>query len=88
VAVNTGKAWLSVLEATYQVFVLRPCFANIGKRQKDYFTYVGTLCYLTGQKDPEHAASGSMGGPLMETAVLAETVRTLTHRGLEPHFYF
>ena len=26
-AVNTVKAWLSVLEATYQVIVLRPYFA-------------------------------------------------------------
>ena len=32
VAVNTVKAWLSVLEATYQVIVLRPYFANVGKR--------------------------------------------------------
>jgi len=30
VALNTAKAWLSVLEATYQVFVLRPYHANIG----------------------------------------------------------
>jgi predicted AAA+ superfamily ATPase len=92
VAVNTVKAWLSVLEATYQVFVLRPYFANIGKRlvktPKVYFTDVGTLCYLTGLKDPEHAVSGPMGGPLMETAVLAEIVKTLTHRGLDPQVYF
>jgi len=27
-AVNTAKAWLSVLEATCQVIVLRPCFTN------------------------------------------------------------
>ena len=32
VAVNTAKAWLSVLEATFQVLVLRPYFANVGKR--------------------------------------------------------
>jgi len=92
VAVNTVKAWLSVLEATYQVTVLRPYFANIGKRlvktPKVYFTDVGTLCYLTGLKDPEHAASGPMGGPIMETAVLAEIVKTLTHRGIEPQVYF
>ena len=31
-AVNTAKAWLSVLEATHQVILLRPFFANIGKR--------------------------------------------------------
>jgi predicted AAA+ superfamily ATPase len=92
VAVNTVKAWLSVLEATFQVIVLRPYFANIGKRlvktPKVYFTDVGTLCYLTGLKDPEHAASGPMGGPIMETAVISEIVKTLTHRGENPQVYF
>lgn len=92
VAVNTAKAWLSVLEATYQVIVLRPYFANVGKRlvktPKVYFTDVGTLCYLTGLKDPVHAASGPMGGPIMETAVLSEIVKTLTHFGLDPRVYF
>jgi uncharacterized protein len=92
VALNTVKAWLSVFEATYQVIVLRPCCANVGKRlvktPKVYFTDVGTLCCLIGLKDPEHAASGPMGGPIMETAVLAEIVKTLTHQGTEPQLYF
>ena len=92
VAVNTVKAWLSLLEATYQVIVLRPYFANVGKRlvktPKVYFTDVGTLCFLTGLKDPEHATSGPMGGAIMETAVLSEIVKTLTHRGLDPRVYF
>ena len=92
VAVNTIKAWLSVLEATYQVIVLRPYFASVGKRlvktPKVYFADVGTLCYLAGLKDPEHAASGPMGGAIMETAVLAEIVRALTHRGIDPQVYF
>ena len=92
VAVNTIKAWLSVLEATYQVIVLRPYFANVGKRlvktPKVYFTDVGTLCYLAGLKDPEHAISGPMGGAIMETAVLSEIVKTLTHRGIDPRVYF
>lgn len=92
VAVNTIKAWVSVLEATYQVIVLRPYFANVGKRlvktPKIYFTDVGTLCYLTGLKDPEHAASGPMGGAIMETAVLSEIVKALVHRGIEPRVYF
>ncbi|MDY0001448.1 MAG: ATP-binding protein [Polyangia bacterium] len=92
VAVNTIKAWVSVLEATYQVIVLRPYFASVGKRlvktPKIYFTDVGTLCYLTGLKDPEHAVSGPMGGAIMETAVLSEIVKALVHRGIEPRVYF
>jgi len=92
VALNTAKAWLSALEATYQVIVLRPYQANIGKRlvkrPKVYFTDVGTLCYLAGLRDPEHAASGPMAGAIFETAVLSEIVKTFLHRGKEPMVYF
>ncbi len=91
-AVNTIKAWLSVLEATYQVIVLRPYFANVEKRlvktPKVYFTDVGTLCHLAGLKDPEHASSGPMGGAIMETAVLSEVFKTLTHRGTDAQIFF
>ena len=89
VAGNTVRAWLSILEATYQVIVLRPYFSNIGKRlvktPKVYFTDVGTLCHLIGLRDPEHAALGPMGGAILETAVLSEI---LTHRGFTPRIYF
>jgi predicted AAA+ superfamily ATPase len=92
VAVNTIKAWISILAATYQIIVLRPWFVNTGKRlvktPKIYFADVGTLCYLTGLKDPEHAAAGPMGGAIMETAVIIEIIRTITHQGVEPQVYF
>lgn len=92
ITLNTAKAWLTVLEATFQVIILRPYFANVGKRlvktPKVYFSDVGTLCHLTGLKDPEHAATGPMGGAIFETAVLAEIVKTIIHRGQEPQVYF
>lgn len=92
VAVNTAKSWISVLEATFQILVLRPYFGNIGKRlvksPKIYFTDIGILCYLAGLKDPEHAAKGPMGGTIFETAVLMEIVKTIMNRGEEPHLYF
>ncbi|MBU1474951.1 MAG: ATP-binding protein [Acidobacteria bacterium] len=92
VAVNTVKAWLSILEASYQVMILRPYYTNIGKRlvktPKVYFTDVGLLCHLTGLSDPRHAAAGPMGGAIMETAVLMEIVKTKIHRGMEPRVYF
>ena len=92
IAANTCKAWLSVLEASYQVFVLRPYFANVGKRlvktPKIYLTDVGTLCYLSGLRDAGHAAAGPLGGAILETAVLSQIVRTLVHRGEEPRVYF
>ena len=58
------------------------------KTPKIYFMDVGTLCYLTGLKDPGHAASGPMGGAIFETAVLSEIVKTLVHHGEEPRIYF
>lgn len=92
VAVNTIKAWVSVLEATYQITLVRPHFENVGKRlvkrPKVYFNDVGTLCYLVGLRDAEHAASGPMGGAIFETAVLSEILRTYVHRGEEPQVYF
>lgn len=92
IAVNTVKAWLSVLEATFQVTVLRPYFANVGKRlvkaPKVYFADVGMLCHLAGLADPAHAAAGPLGGTIMETAVLSEIIRTLTHRGKEVRVHF
>jgi predicted AAA+ superfamily ATPase len=58
------------------------------KTPKLYFADLGTLCYLAGLKDPDHAMAGPMGGALFENAVLIEVLRTLTHRGQEPQVYF
>lgn len=92
IALNTAKSWLSILEATYQVVVLRPYFANAGKRlvktPKVYFTDVGMLCYLSGLRDPQHAANGPLAEAIAETAVIAEVIKTLMGRGIDPQLYF
>jgi predicted AAA+ superfamily ATPase len=92
VSVNTAKNWISILEASFQVFVLPPYFANIGKRliksPKLYFTDTGLLCYLVGLRDPEHAASGPMGGAIFENLVVAELFKIYIHRGEEPTMYY
>jgi predicted AAA+ superfamily ATPase len=92
VSVNTAKNWLSILEASFQVIILRPYYANIGKRlvksPKIYFTDTGLLCYLVGLRDIEHAASGPMGGAIFENLVVAELFKIYTHRGEEPALYF
>lgn len=92
IAVNTVKAWISVLEATDQIIILRPWFANVGKRlvkmPKVYFTDTGTLCHLVGIRDAAHAAAGPLGGTLLETAVLSEIVKTYRARGEDPRVSF
>jgi len=92
IAVNTAKNWLSILEASFQIFILRPYFANIGKRliktPKIYFTDTGLLGYLVGLRDGAHAAAGPMGGALFENLVIADLFKTFLHRGEEPPLYY
>ena len=92
VSVNTAKAWISILEASFQIFILRPYYANIGKRlvksPKVYLMDTGLLCYLVGLRDFEHAASGPMGGAIFENLVVAEFFKIFMHRGEEPALYY
>jgi len=92
VAVNAVKDWISILEASFQIFILNPYYANIGKRlvksPKVYFVDTGLLCYLVGLRDAQHAASGPMGGAIFENLVTAELYKTYMHRGEEPAMYF
>jgi len=50
------ESWVSILEASYLVFRLRPCHANIGKRLvkrlKLYFWDTGLVCHLSGSAAP------------------------------------
>jgi predicted AAA+ superfamily ATPase len=92
IAVNTAKRWLSILEASYQVFTLRPYHANLNKRlaktPKVYFTDTGMLCHLVGLRDAAHAAAGPMAGAVMETAVIGELLKAAVHRGETARLHF
>jgi predicted AAA+ superfamily ATPase len=92
ISVNTAKNWVSILEASFQIFILRPYFANIGKRlvksPKVYFIDTGLLCYLVGLRDIEHAAAGPMGGAIFENLVISELFKIYIHRGEEPALYY
>lgn len=92
VSVNTARDWISILEASFQIFLLRPYYRNIGKRlvksPKVYFTDTGLLCYLVGLRDVEHAMAGPMGGAIFENLVVAEVFKTHLHRGEEARLYF
>jgi len=92
IAVNTVKAWLGVLEATHQIVIVRPYFANISKRlvktPKIYFTDVGILCYLTGYKDINQLMSGPLAGAAVETFVFSELYKRILGQGRDPEIYF
>jgi hypothetical protein len=92
VALNTAKRWLSILEATFQVSVLRPFHANAGKRlvktPKAYFLDTGTLCYLLGVRDTDSASSDLVRGPLFESFVFSELMKHFFHAGEQASLSF
>jgi predicted AAA+ superfamily ATPase len=92
VSVHTINAWLSILQASYIVFLLEPYFDNIGKRliksPKLYFCDCGLAAYLLGIEHKKQIATHPLRGPLFENLVLMEMVKSRYNRGLDHHLYF
>jgi predicted AAA+ superfamily ATPase len=91
-SVPTAKKVLSVLEASYQVFLLPPHFKNFGKRiiksPKLYFLDTAIATFLLGLHEPEATLKGPMIGQLFENAVVSEWVKAFLHRGEQPELYY
>ena len=89
---KTVRVWLSVLEASFLAVLVRPYFANAGKRltksPKVYLTDVGLLCHLAGIGEPRHAADGPLAGAIFETAVFGELYKTMLSAGTTPRIHF
>ncbi len=92
VAVNTVKAWISVLEACNQIFLLKPLYKNKGKRiiksPKVYFLDTGFLCYLTGITQKEQVFKGPLSGQMFESVVLGEIIRNFYNNGQIPRVFY
>lgn len=92
IAVNTAKSWLSILQASFQVYVLQPYHTNLTKRlvkmPKLYFLDTGLCAYLTEWSSPETLAAGAMSGAILETHVLCEFLKSWWHRGKTPQLFY
>jgi len=92
VSVPTARSWLSILEASYQVFLLRPFHSNVTKRlvktPKLYFLDTGLCAYLCEWTSPETLAAGAMSGPIFETWVVTEVIKSWWHRMRTPSLFF
>jgi len=92
VAVNTVKRWISILEASYIIFLLPPFYRNYGKRitkaPKIYFHDTGPVSFLTGIKDSEAFERGPMYGPLFKNYVISEIMRRETHAKSDSELFF
>lgn len=92
VSAPTIKSWLTVLQASYIVFPLRPFFANISKRlvksPKIYFYDSGLLCFLLGITAPEHLEVHPLRGGIFENLVVSELLKRRFNAGKLSNMYF
>ena len=85
--VNTVKNWFSVLEASGIIYLLEPYTPSVLKRAiktpKIYFRDTGLASYLTRWMSPETLAVGAMSGPMFETFVVSEILKSYSNRGID-----
>lgn len=92
VSTNTISSWLSVLEASYIVFLLRPYSGNTTKRltksPKIYFCDTGLACYLLGIETKEQLSRDKMRGHLFENLVISEFLKRRLNADRQNNLYF
>lgn len=88
----TAKAWLSVLESSYLVFLLYPYHENFNKRlvktPKLYFYDVGLLTHLLQIREPEELATNRLKGHIFENFVIANFQKFNENRYQHLNYYF
>ena len=86
----TIKEWISILEKSGVVYLLKPYTASVLKRAikspKLYFRDTGLCSYLTRWLTPDTLKSGAMAGAMFETFVLNEILKSYTNEGLDYDF--
>ena len=89
---TSAKRWISVLEASFVITLLRPHHQNYGKRliksPKLYFLDSGLLCFLLQIKSPQELNHRAERGAIFESFVVSELLKNFVHRGDQPSLYF
>ncbi len=84
----TAKRWLSILETSELIFLLRPYFRNLGKRlvkrPKLFFCDTALAAHLLGIHDEKTLMHSPSYGHLFETMVVMDVVKRFRHHGLMP----
>ena len=92
VSVNTVNSWLSVLQASYLVFLLPPFYTNTRKRltksPKIFFTDCGLASYLMEVDSPSDVARDKMRGHLFENMIVIEYLKRAYNKGRNGNLYF
>lgn len=89
---NTAKEWISILEASYIVFLLTPHHSNFNKRlvktPKLYFYDSGLAAWLLSIQDIEQMRHHPMRGSIFETLIISEFMKSRYNNGLESNLNF
>lgn len=92
VSSKTIQAWLSILQASYVVYLLPPYSENSRKRltksPKMYFCDTGLACTLLGIESAEQLAFDKMRGHLFENLIVVELLKRRLNEGKESNLYF
>ncbi len=92
VSFSTARQWLSLLETTRVVFLLRPYFRNLRRRvvkhPKLYFTDTGLLAHLLKYSTPALMSAGPLAGAFFENMVVAEILKRKLNRQRAYDMYF
>lgn len=92
VSVSTIKRWVSILEASYVVFLVQPYYNNFGKRiikrPKIFFYDTGLACFLTGIHSKELFENGPMSGQIFENFIASELIKNHTNNNTQSELYF
>jgi len=88
----TARSWLSLLEASYIVFLLEPHYKNFSRRliksPKIYFYDTGLACSLLKINSIENVIDHYLRGGLFENLAISELMKTYYNTAKEPHIYF
>jgi len=89
---NTAGAWISALEISGIIFLLRPYYNNFGKRlikaPKLYFTDPGLVCRLLGIQTAEQLFINPLRGGIFESFIIAELMKNRLNRGQKSDIWF
>jgi len=88
----TCKTWLSILESSRIIYLLRPWFGNSTKRliksPKIYFTDTGLLVYLLKYPDAKTLMAGPAKGAVFENMIIMEFLKKKINMCLNSDLYF
>jgi len=89
---TTAGNWISILEASYVLFLLQPYHRNISKRlvkaPKLYFYDVGLAAFLLGIENTLQVSRDPLRGSLFENMVIVEALKYRFNQGKRSNLFF